>query len=253
MNKKDIRVLLRGCRNFSEIVLNLLYPPSCILCQNLCDTGICEKCKMAYPVTIDKRCMRCSKFIVEAESEYCQDCLRGKKYFIQGISLWKHSGKVKKSIYRFKYQNHRIYAKAYANILVHYYGDKIKEWAPEGLIGVPVHKSRLRDRGYNQAQVLAKAIASEIEDVYGVKLGEMTNCTYRSKNTNFQKVLDDRQRVENLQGVFGVKKGVELPEKLIIIDDIYTTGATINELAKVLKASGVKEVYFIAISIGQGF
>lgn len=235
------------------MILNLIYPPTCILCQSLSTTGLCEKCKVDYPITIDKRCMRCSKFIEDKESEYCQDCKGSKKYFIQGVSLWVHKGKVKKSIYRFKYQNHRIYAREYAKLIVFYYGDKIKEWGPEAVVGVPIHKSRFRSRGYNQAQVLAKAIVDEIKLVYGVDIKECTRDTYRNKNTGFQKRLDNKQRIKNLQGVFGVKKGVVLPNKLLIIDDIYTTGATLNELAKILKENGAMELYFITISIGQGF
>ncbi len=252
MNKNDIQALQKGLENFNNFLLDLFYPPVCVMCGRLSSEGLCEECKKDYPINLGKRCLRCSKFIEDVEKEYCQDCIKVKKHFIQGVSLWKHSGRVKQSVYRFKYQNHRVYAKVYANLLVKVYGDKLKLWAPQAILGVPVHRSRERSRGYNQAHVLSKAIVSEIRQEFGLDIPEITHYTYRDKNTGFQKVLDDKQRIQNLQGVFGLKEGIVLPEKVLIIDDIYTTGATLNELAKLLKKNGVKDVYFMCISIGQG-
>lgn len=252
MNKKDIQALQKGLKNFSGRILDLIYPRVCILCGSLTAEGLCAKCKKDYPIIGDKRCMCCSKFIGDKEKEYCQDCMKIKKHFIQGASLWRHSGKVKQSIYRFKYKNHRVYAKDYAKLFLEIYGDKIIEWEPKAIIGVPVHSSRKRERGYNQAQILARSISCEIEALWGVKIPEITHYVYRKKNTGFQKVLDDKQRVKNLQGVFHVRKGVDLPDTVLIVDDIYTTGATLNELVKILKKHGVMEAYFLCISIGQG-
>lgn len=253
MNKKDIQALQKGFKNFRDFILELCFPNKCILCKELCTSEICDKCIAQYPISLEKRCMCCSKFIKDLELEFCEDCIKLKKNFEQGGSLWKHEGKVQESIYRFKYKNHRIYAKEYGRLLTETYAIKLRQWKPQAIVAVPVHKSRQRKRGYNQAQLLVDEVIKNVNKGFGVNLKDLGGVLFRNKSTTFQKKLDNKQRVENIQGAFGIKKDIKLPERILIVDDIYTTGATLNELAKLLKKKGAKEVYFLAISIGQGF
>lgn len=197
--------------------------------------------------------MCCSKPMLTLELEYCQDCIKSKKLFKQGGSLWKHQGDVKGSIYRFKYNNHRIYAKAYAHLIVTNYKHLLVKWKADALIAVPIHSSRRRKRGYNQAGILTTEIQKEINNTFHVGIIDISDSMKRVKSTGYQKELDNRERKLNMQSVFRLKGNIKVPEKVIIVDDIYTTGATVNEIAKVLLKNGAKEVYFLTISIGQGF
>lgn len=253
MNKKGIQVFLKGYKSFKNIMLELLYPNTCILCGNISIRGICQICNKEYPINLENRCMCCSKIMKDCENEYCQDCIKVEKHFIQGGSLWLHKGKVQESIYRFKYKNHRIYGETFAQLILGTYGEKLKEWKPQAILGVPVHRARRKVRGYNQAEILSIELSREIKIKYGVHMDDITKCLYRNKKTIVQKKLDNKDRVKNIQGAFGIRGEVVLPKKVLIIDDIYTTGATINEIAKLLKKNGVNEVYFLTISIGQGF
>lgn len=151
------------------------------------------------------------------------------------------------SIYQFKYHNRRIYAHTYARELAKYYGNIIERWGIEVLIPVPLHKKKQRKRGYNQAGILADYLSAET----GIPVEK--NAVYRKKYTAPQKILNNKERKKNLNDAFAVSKKWERQERVLLIDDIYTTGSTMDAIASLLKEKGVHKVYFLTISIGQGF
>lgn len=114
------------------------------------------------------------------------------------------------------------------------------------ILPVPLHHKRRKKRGYNQAEL----IATELGKL--TSLSVETDAVYRVKNTNPQKVLDNRNRAKNLSHAFAVSRKWRVRPVVLLIDDIYTTGSTINSVAKILKKRGVQKVYFLTISIGQG-
>ena len=105
---------------------------------------------------------------------------------------------------------------------------------PDCILPVPLHHSRLRERGYNQALELARPIAKQL----GVPLAE--GLAIRVKHTAAQSSLEKKDRLRNIKGVFAVRG--ELPDHIAIIDDVVTTGSTVNELARVLRCGGAKRV-----------
>ena len=151
------------------------------------------------------------------------------------------------SVYQFKYHNRRIFAGFYAKELWRLYEDKIKEWKIDAIIPIPLHPKRRRRRGYNQAEILAKELGrlSEIPVV--------ANVVVRTLNTRPQKELNDRERKRNLKNAFQVTRHYKKHSNILLVDDIYTTGNTINSVARILKEKGAQKVYFLTISIGQGF
>lgn len=249
MNKSDIQVLTNGYKNFKELIKELCYPTTCILCGELDSRGLCAKCAKKNQIIQEPRCMCCGKPLYEYEQEYCNDCVINKKLFQQGRSLWLHKHEVKHSIYRFKYKNKRVYGEKYAELLVKEYGETIANWKPECILPIPVHKHRKRQRGYNQSEILAKALAEELNREYQVNIRVEANVLQRKKETVFQKKLDNRQRRKNLKGAFSMQSEGELPKRILIVDDIYTTGATLQEISKVLVNSGAENVFFLTISI----
>ena len=112
---------------------------------------------------------------------------------------------------------------------------------------VPLHFRRKRKRGYNQARILAELIGT------GTGIAVDSRHLIRRKYTNPQKILGHRQRKKNLKNAFAVKKDFVPVKTVLLIDDIYTTGSTIDAAAYVLKQRGVVNVYFLTISIGQGY
>lgn len=190
--------------------------------------------------------MKCGKPLKTEEQEYCQDCEKRWYAFDMGRSLWVHKTPVSQGIYRFKYKNRRCYGEIFAVEMAAEFERIVKEWKIEEIIPVPLHRSRQRKRGYNQAQILAEEIGKKLE------IPVKKDVVKRIQKTRPQKELGSRERIQNLKGAFGVSRSW-IPKKcVLVIDDIYTTGNTIHRVAEVLKKAGVQKVYFLTISIGQG-
>ena len=191
--------------------------------------------------------MKCGKPIRYSEQEYCHDCAHTQHIYDRGAALWLHKDPVNASIYRFKYHNQRFYAGFYAAEIVKNYRTLLRRWAPDVIVPVPLHSRRRRKRGYNQAELLAQ----ELGRLLGIPVSH--KMLRRVRDTEPQKVLDNRKRQKNLEKAFAAARLHTKPRCVLVVDDIYTTGNTIDAAAKVLKEAGVQKVYFLTISIGQGY
>lgn len=116
----------------------------------------------------------------------------------------------------------------------------------QAIIPIPLHRSKMRKRGYNQAELLAK----QLSECMGIPIEK--DVLYRIKKTRPLKEMNGEQRHRNLKGAFAVSKSWNPRQNILLIDDIYTTGSTIERAAGILKKAGVKNVYFLTLSIGQG-
>lgn len=236
-------------KKYKEKILSLFWPEVCPFCAQACKKGICDGCrKRLESIRIkEPRCMRCGKQIQSMEKEYCYDCLHTYHYYDRGRSLWHHREPVNQSIYQFKYHNQRRYGVIYVQEILRLYKQEILSWKPDMIMPIPLHPKRRRKRGYNQAQILAELIGKET--------GIPVDSTHliRRKNTRPQKTLGHKLRKKNLRDAFAVKKEFRPVKTVILVDDIYTTGNTIDAAAYVLKQEGVLNVYFLTISIGQGY
>lgn len=208
--------------------------------------GICEWCRPKLPYVKEPRCMKCGKPIFDEEKEYCLDCTKHPLAYDQGKSVWIHKGTVPGSIYQFKFHNKRYQGAVFAEEMAERYGDWIRACSIETILPVPLHPSKRRQRGFNQAEVLAQELGKR------VNLPVETDVVFRVKKTLPQKKLGDKERIDNLKQAFAVSKQWKPKKAVLVIDDIYTTGNTIHRIAKVLKLAGVEKVYFLTISIGQG-
>ena len=202
---------------------------------------------MTLRAASEPACKRCGKPLEREETEYCRDCAKGKHVYTRGSAALVYDGRMRGSIGRFKYHNRREYADFYAEAILENCGALLASWKPDALIPIPLHGSRLRKRGFNQAQLLAERL--------GERTGIPVNAAllFRVKKTSPQKELNDAQRRENLKNAFQVRENEVRLKKIVLIDDIYTTGATIDAAASVLLGAGAENVYFLAICIGRGF
>lgn len=228
-------------------ILKLIYPETCVFCGKVCKTGICNTCVEQITYVEEPCCKRCGKPVRYEEQEYCHDCEGHTFAYEQGKSVWLHKGLVKQSIYRFKYHNKRVYASVYAREMLRLYEEQIKSWKPQVLIPVPLHWRRRQQRGYNQAMILAREVSKRTGIPFSEKIVRRRRCT------SPQKRLNKKQRSRNLQDAFEVTEHLGKIKSVLIIDDIYTTGSTIDSIARKLKEKGVQKVWFLTISIGQGF
>ena len=234
---------------FPERLEGFLWPNICPFCGKASREGICGRCRkeLSELIVQEPRCMKCGKQVRYQEQEYCYDCMHTDHAFEQGVSLWLHKKPVSLSIYHFKYHNQRFFAKQYAHEIVKNHEALIRRWNPEILIPVPLHPARRRKRGYNQSELLA----AELGKILGIPVAN--DAVKRVRNTRPQKTLDIRKRRQNLAKAFLPGRPSLCRERVLIVDDIYTTGNTIDAVAKTLKQAGVQKVYFLTISIGQGY
>lgn len=209
--------------------------------------GICQGCREKLPYIEGSRCMKCGKAVDNDDIEYCYDCYKNHHIYDAGIALFSYSEEIKKSIYQFKYHNKREYGGFYGKEISEKLGKRIKMWNPEAIVPVPLHKSRLIKRGFNQAEVLAQNIGKNLD------IPVRNDIIVRCEKTRPQKELTDRDRRKNVENAFKINKNIVELKRLILVDDIYTTGSTIDACADVLKRSGVQEVYYVSLSIGTGF
>lgn len=238
---------MKKIRTIWERCLGMLYPQTCCFCGKISKTPICKQCLSEVVYIKEPRCKKCGKPIRYAEDELCMDCQHQTFSYEQGKSVWLHKGNVKWSLYQFKYHNRRIYGEFYARELYRLYGKWIWDNHIDLIIPVPLHPKRRRIRGYNQAEI----IADHLGRLTGVKVDK--RAIVRKKYTDPQKVLGDKERKSNLKNAFRVTKNLGEFKNILIVDDIYTTGSTIDEIAKTIQLNFTSKVWFLTISIGQGF
>ncbi|GMQ58060.1 ComF family protein [Vallitalea sediminicola] len=233
-------------------LLSIIYPKRCPICMDIIpingEERICDSCVEELPYIIEPRCRKCSKPLNNEVTEYCFDCTKNEHDYTRGWAVWLYEGELKKALRRYKYDNNENYGRIFSKEVVTLYKREILEAQIDLIIPVPLHKKKLRKRGYNQAGIIATNIGKYLD------ISCNTNCVIRTINTKPQKNLSDKERVNNMKKAFKVIKSDEIVGKTILIcDDIYTTGNTINSLAKELLISGANEVIFITLAIGKGF
>lgn len=229
--------------------LELIYPGRCPICECILGIGqnkICKVCDKSLSYVKEPKCKKCGKSIEGDDTEYCYDCTRHQHDYEQGVAVFEYDEHIKASIYRFKYKNKREYANFYVQEIVRCYGDKIRSWNPDILIPIPLHKSKYKKRGFNQAEIVAKKVGKELQIPVSSKI------LMRQKKTLPQKELTTKERQNNVKRAFKIVDNKVKLQVVVLIDDIYTTGSTIDAAAKVLKEAGAYKVYYISISIGKG-
>ena len=230
--------------------LELLYPKRCVVCDKVLskiekDIGICKSCSKEIRLVGRDYCMKCGGPLSSKAMEYCPNCQGNSHIFNQSKAVFRYVGEMKNSLYRFKYANKRCYGKVYARFAVKQYGNWIKSKKIDAIIPVPMYEQKKRKRGYNQAEVFARALS----EITGIPT--YNKIVRREKDTVAMKQLTKAKRKKNLLNAFILTENVVQFRKVLIVDDIYTTGTTIDEVAKVLKAGGVEEVYGMCVCIGE--
>ena len=235
---------------------DLLYPPRCPLCGEILESGegeTHEKCYEKLPWVREPICKRCGKPMMSPGGdvrEFCQDCLRNyhrqKKSFDQGRALWIYEGDIQKSVLDFKYKGMKTYADFYGSEVVRVWGGWIRRKNPDVLIPVPIHARKKRIRGFNQAELLAKVIGKKMD------LTVRNDILCRNRWTEPQKSISGQERRHNLTKSIEIRNLPIGIRRVMLIDDIYTTGSTMEACGRILKENGVEEVDFLTLCIGLG-
>lgn len=233
-----------------NIVLDLIYPRRCPLCNRIRpyqQAVVCPECLQKVKKVEAPKCLKCGKTIQSDEEEYCMDCTAIPKSYKRGYPVFEYTEPIKNALYDFKYKNQRDYAGFFADCIYRYYGGQLKKLMVDGIVPVPVHIHKRRVRGYNQAELLAKELAARLQ------VPMYPHYLIRQENTNPQKELNNIARMKNLKNAFKIGQNKIKLKKILLVDDIYTSGATIEACTKTLLLSGTEEIYYSSVAIGQGY
>lgn len=226
--------------------LGIFFPESCPLCKKPSrdhkTAPICPKCWDNISPYNGPICQVCGKPLVSQESITCGACISDEPAFKQARSFGLYEGTLKEAINLLKYHGIKRLAKPLSHLLL-----KIKIPSVDAILPIPLYKRRLRERGFNQSALLANYLAKSS----GIPLS--LNSLTKVKDIMPQVRLGAKERKKNPKNAFKVKdKELIQGKELLLIDDVFTTGATVRECSKVLKKAGAKEIYVITLAHGTG-
>ena len=204
-------------------ILNLIYPPTCGICGKLNENFLCKKCEKILESEAVFGVDKYEKMKIENMS-------KDKKYFNEHLYIFLYQGIIRRIILKYKFQEESYLYKTFVNFLLknENFFENIEKY--DTIVPVPISRKRLKSRGYNQSELIAKEIA------YNSNLALETECLYKVRNIVEQSKLNKEERLKNIQGVYElVSKEKLYKKKILLIDDIFTTGSTVNECAKVLR------------------
>lgn len=207
--------------NYLEKILEYIFLPSCGICSKLGEGYLCKNCGKEI-----------RRYLINLEKSDKNENIRIKKFFVL-----KYDGIVRKNIIKYKFNDKPYLYKMFSKIILE---DKkacefIKSY--DIIIPVPVHKARKSKRGYNQSELIAKEISKEL------KIKTYSDVLIKINNNKVQSTLNKNERKENVKNAYKIINEQKINNKnIIIFDDIYTTGSTINECIKTLKKSNVNKI-----------
>ncbi len=227
----------------------IFFPSFCQLCSDLLERPqervVCHACWEQVRAQRRSYCLCCGRFFQGiGEPHFCSDCLKARPPFSLHRSASKYEEKLKDIILLFKYHHYKVLGEELARFACQVLKEEEGLWKKvDALIPVPLHPKRRRQRGFNQALV----IAEEVEKIRGIEVRR--GILLKIKNVPAQTSLEAEDREKNVVGAFRVTKEDQIKGKrLLLIDDVYTTGATLRECSRVLKKAGAKEVKAITLA-----
>lgn len=230
-----------------KLILDLLYPArsKCNICGRTGAGAACSICLASLDYLQGATCLHCGKQLSEQYGDsICPDCKVGDFYFERAYSCFEYSGMGKELIYKFKYEGKTQLSGVIAGLMEERLRNE--RLSTDIIVPVPIHENKLKLRGFNQSYLVAREL--------GKRLGKpVIDCLERIKETKEQYNLDRVERHLNIVNAFSIKLmyNIDKYKSILLVDDIYTTGSTVNECSKVLKRLGAKTIYVITAATGS--
>lgn len=215
-------------------IQKLIYPSSCQLCgaAGEGELDLCRACRLELPYN-RVACRLCGLPLTGQEGGLCGSCLQRPPPLDGTIAAFRYEAPLDALLLGLKFNRQLSYARLLGGLLADTIEQQCDE-LPDCIVPVPLHPGRLRERGYNQALELARSLAARS----GIAIAQQL--VRRVKATEAQSGLEKKARRKNIKGVFAVQG--ELPAHIAIVDDVVTTGSTVNELARALRRAGARRV-----------
>jgi competence protein ComFC len=225
-----------------EALTSLFYPPLCAICG--ADVGqseyLCDACDAKTTRIVPPFCEKCSEPFSGAITDVftCANCKNRKLHFETAVAAYRSRGVVRRVIHDFKYNKQLHLRHVVARWLADALDDvRLRGWRFDILVAVPLHPARQRERGFNQADLLAKSLNRRTS----IQLKPVLE---RIRYTKTQTAFDRAERMENLRNAFRLRKNADVQGcRVLLIDDVLTTGSTLSECARVLNAAGAVSVH----------
>lgn len=226
-----------------EKIINLIYPQTCGICGKINNKTICSKCN----IQLKKQ----EKIGILTKEKLEENSLEMEKHFEELMYIFKYEGQIRELILDYKFNEKSYMYKTFVNFLLKNKKifENIKKY--DKIIPVPISKKRYKERGYNQSLLIAKEISMQIsyETNNNIKLELVNNCLIKTKNIIEQSKLNKEDRQHNIQGVYTLKNGSILTNKsILLVDDIYTTGSTVNECSRVLQQAKPNKIGVLVLA-----
>lgn len=231
-------------------VISLFFPPRCLACElpSNHDQIICLDCLEKIQTIKKPYCMQCGyPLYADAtgdflESFVCGDCKIHKKWFDIASAACHYNDQTRRLIHKYKFEGLTGISVFLGKLMLQKYLYDDRLGGEDIIIPVPLHKVRMRERGFNQAELLAKYLFRY------ASIPVATDVLFRIRNTKPLYDMTIEQRQKNLRGAFRVKDELRIKDRtILVIDDIYTTGSTSYEVARTLKKAGALKVHILTV------
>lgn len=219
-------------------LLDLVFPHRCTFCDSISTEPICRKCTDSVNFISPPLCNICGvPFKSDAiKSHTCGECLKDERHFRWARGVLLYNDATAKAIHRFKYGHDTTYSRSLGALMADYPADGF-----DLIIPVPLHIKRLRERGFNQSLLLSMCVGKRRKITVDPFILKRTRWTEPQVN------LSGKERKVNVKGAFEVHGDVS-GKRILIVDDVYTTGATANECSRVMKKSGAADVCILTLA-----
>ncbi|MCX7964219.1 MAG: ComF family protein [Candidatus Sumerlaea chitinivorans] len=233
----------RAFVSLGHIAVDFLFPRLCCGCGERvfesCEL-VCPRCLKSVRQLTQPLCPVCGMEDAPAGRK-CEHCPAGEIFFSAARAVAPYEGVARTIVERLKYNYREEYAPWMAMRMLEVARSEFAHVAFDAVVPVPLHRTRRRERGFNQSELLARPIAKAFRVPLAV------SALRRVRNTPSQTKLSKRERAENIREAFSVPDPPAVQDKVfLLVDDVYTTGATLNECARVLRAGGARDVYCLS-------
>ena len=236
--------------SYWQSFIRLVYPASCPVCKIpllLYEPYLCSSCSVKIKPIGNPKCARCARSLAPygPSRSICTACSAQRPFYHRGFTLVKYESQIKTIFHEIKFQNKPWLLKVFSGLLAGFLSSFPEFKTYDMMVPIPLDRKKARERGFNQAELIARMLKNlGAENKVEVRL-----IIKKKKKTAPQSQLRRRERLNNLNHAFSIKKSGDIKGKhILLIDDIFTTGSTVNECARLLKENGAERVDFFTIA-----